>query len=330
MKTVITDHPFPDLNIAQQLFARHAVEVKVLQTFDSGVILEYAKMADALVVGLAKIDRHVIDQLPQCKVIVRMGVGFDNIDVDAATSKGIMVVNVPDFCTEEVADHTIALILMISRRILIGQQAVRDGKWGPTAIPFEGFKRVNEETVGLYGFGRIARRVAARARGLNMKVLAYDPFVGLETMAAEEVEKVEEREVLTRADYVSLHSPLTKETENAFGLEQFRMMKNTAWIINTSRGQVIRESDLLAALDEKLIAGAALDVLAKEPPQKDHPLRNRENVVITPHMGSWTLSSRDYLQVKTAEEVIRALSGERPKNLLNPQVLSTLAPAPAS
>jgi len=323
MKTVITDHPFPDLDVAQQLFNQNAIEVEVLQTFDSQIILDNARSAEALVVGMAPIDSKMIEQLTRCKVILRMGVGYDNVDVDAATAKGIMVVNVPDFCTEEVSDHAIALILMLSRRLLIGQKAVKDGKWGPKAIPFEGFKRVNEETVGLYGFGRIARGVAAKAGALKMKCLAYDPFVSAEAMLKEGVEKVDEKDLLGRSDYVSLHSPLTKETENAFGIEQFRAMKKTAWIVNTSRGPVIREADLVRALDEKLIAGAALDVLAKEPPEKNHPLLNRENVIVTPHMGSWTASSRDSLLIKTAEEIVRALSGQRPINVVNPAVFSS-------
>ena len=322
MKTVITDHPFPDLDVAMEIFNQNAIEVEVLQTFDAKLILEHARTAEALVVGMAPIDSKVIEQLTRCKVILRMGVGYDNVDVDAATSKGIMVVNVPDFCTEEVSDHAIALILMLSRRLLIGKKAVEDGKWGPRAIPFEGFKRVNEETVGLYGFGRIARGVAAKAGALKMKCLAYDPFISAEAMAKEGVEKVDEKELLAQADYVSLHSPLTKETENAFGIEQFRAMKKTAWIINTSRGPVIRETDLAKALDEKLIAGAALDVLAREPPEKNHPLLNRENVIITPHMGSWTASSRDSLQIKTAEEIVRALSGQRPVNVVNPAAIT--------
>ena len=155
-----------------------------------------------------------------------------------------------------------------------------------------------------------------------MTCVASDPFMTKEAMAAGGVEKVEMKELLARSDYLSLHSPLTKETENVFGIEQFRAMKRAAWIINTSRGQVIREDDLIAALDQKLIAGAALDVLAKEPPDRNHPLLNRDNVVVTPHMGSWTWDSREDLQSKGAEEAVRVLKGERPKNLVNPEVLS--------
>jgi D-3-phosphoglycerate dehydrogenase len=322
MKTVITDHPFPTLDASQAIFSRNGIDLEVLQTKDAETILARAKTADAMIVGMARIDKKIIDALERCKVIVRQGVGYDNVDVSAATARGIMVVNLPDVFTEEVADHAVAMLLMTARRVLHGQKAVRDGKWGPMAIDFNGFKRINELTLGLYGFGRIARGVVEKTRGFKMTYLAFDPFITKEAMAASGVEKVEMKGLLTRSDYISVHSPLTKETENAFGIEEFRAMKRTAWIINTSRGPVIREEDLIKALDEKLIAGAALDVLTKEPPDKNHPLIHRDNVIITPHMGGWTWDSREDLQTKGAEEAVRALKGERPKNVVNPEVLS--------
>ena len=322
MKTVITDHPFPTLDLAQAIFSRNGIDLEAMQARDAESVIARARTADAMMVGMARIDKKVIDALERCKVIVRLGVGFDNVDVPAATSRGIMVVNIPDFCTEEVSDHAMALILIIARRVIPGQKAVREGKWGPMAIDFTSFKRVREQTLGLYGFGRIARGMAEKARGFKMACVAYDPFVSKEAMAATGVEKVDLKELLIRSDYLSLHSPLTKETENAFGLEEFRTMKPTAWIINTSRGPVIREEDLIKALDDRMIAGAALDVLAKEPPDGNHPLLNRENVILTPHMASWTWDSRNDLQTKGAEEVVRALKGEKPKNLVNPEVLS--------
>ena len=322
MKAVITDHPFPSLDLAQGIFSRSGIELEVMQTRDPETIIAHTKTAEAMIVGMAKIDKKIIDALDRCKIIVRLGVGFDNVDVPAATSRGIMVANIPDFCTEEVSDHAVALILMIARRILPGQKAVREGKWGPMAIEFDSFKRVKEQTVGLYGFGRIARRVAEKAKGTKLNCMAFDPFIPKDAMSAAGVEKVEMKDLLARSDYVSLHTPLTKETENSFGMEQFRAMKRTAWLINTSRGQVIKEDELMAALDQKLIAGAALDVLAKEPPDKNHPLLNRDNVIVTPHMGSWTLDSRNDLQTKGAEEVVRVFKGEKAKNLVNPEVLS--------
>ncbi len=323
MKVIITDHPFPSLDLAKEIFDRNGIEMEVLQTRDPEIIFQRTKKADGIISGMARIDQRIIDNLEQCKIAIRLGVGFDTIDVSAATSRGILVANVPDFCTEEVSDHAMALILMIARRVTHGQKAVRDGKWGPMAIEFTSFKRIREQCLGLYGLGRIARSVAEKAKGFKMNCIAFDPYVTKEAMATSGVEKVEMKELLARSDYISLHSPLTKDTENAFGMEEFRAMKRTAWIINTSRGPVIRESDLISALDQNLIAGAALDVLTKEPPEKNHPLINRDNVIITPHMASWTWDSRNDLQTKSAEEVVRALKGERPKNVVNPEVLSS-------
>lgn len=324
MKAVITDHPFLSLDLAQKIFSSNRIELAALQTRDPEIIMKNTKKADAVISGMARIDKKIIDNFEQCKIAVRLGVGFDTIDVAAATSRGIMVVNIPDFCTEEVSDHTIALIMVIARRILQGQKAVRDGKWGPMAIEFDSLHRVKGRTLGLFGFGRISRLVAEKARGFRLNCIAFDPYLTKEEMSKHGVEKVEMRELLTRSDYISLHSPLTKETENTFGLEEFRAMKKTAWIINTSRGPVIREEDLITALDQGLIAGTALDVLVKEPPDKSHPLLHRDNVIITPHMAGWTFESRDDLQVKSAEEVVRVLKGERPNNLVNPEVLSKI------
>ncbi|HUL21779.1 MAG TPA: C-terminal binding protein [Thermodesulfobacteriota bacterium] len=322
MKTVITDHPFPNLDLAQAIFSRNGIDLEAMQARDPETVIARARTADALMVGMARIDKKVVDALERCKIIVRLGVGFDNVDVPAATARGIMVANIPDFCTEEVSDHAVALILMIARRILPGQKAVREGKWGPMAIEFDSFKRVKEQTVGLYGFGRIARIVAEKAKGAKLNCIAFDPFIPKDAMSAAGVEKVEMKDLLARSDYVSLHTPLTKETESSFGMEQFRAMKRTAWVVNTSRGQVIKEDELIAALDQKLIAGAALDVLAKEPPDKNHPLLNRDNVIVTPHMGGWTWDSRNDLQTKGVEEVVRVLKGEKARNLVNPEVLS--------
>jgi len=324
MKAVITDHPFPTLELTKTIFNRAGIEFEALQTRDADAIVAEARSAEALIVGMARIDEKLIARLERCKVIVRLGVGFDNVDLAAATARQMMVVNIPDFCTEEVSDHAIALILMIARRLQAGQKAVRDGKWGPMAIDFTSFRRLNQMTLGLYGFGRIARGLAEKARGVRMNCVACDPFVTKDEMTAAGVSKVEMAELLAKSDFLSLHSPLTKETEGAFGIEQFRAMKRTAWILNTARGPVIREDELVKALDEGLIAGAALDVLAKEPPEKTNPLLGRENVIVTPHMGSWTLDSRDDLQTKGAEEVVRALSGKTPLNVVNREVLARL------
>lgn len=322
MKVVITDHPFVSLDIAKSIFSSHGIEMDDLQTKDSETIIAHAKKSDAILSGMARIDRKVIDTLEQCKIIVRFGTGYDTINVPSATSRGIMVSNIPDFCMDEVSDHTMALLLVAARKIIEGQNGVREGKWGPMSVDISSFHRLKGQILGLFGFGRISRLVAKKANAFGIHCIAFDPFVEKDEMLRNNVEKVEIEALLERSDYISLHAPLTNETENAFDLEKFRAMKRTAWIINTSRGPIIREDDLVTALDQGLIAGAALDVMATEPPEKDkHPLLNRDNVFITPHIAWMSLEARDDMQAKGAEEVVRVLKGERPKNIVNPEVL---------
>lgn len=322
MKVIITDHPFVSLDIAKSIFSSHGIEMKDLQTKDPEIIIAHTKKSDAILSGMARIDRKVIDTLEQCKIIVRFGVGYDTIDVTSATSRGIIVSNVPDFCLDEVSDHAVAFLVVASRKIMEGQNAVREGKWGPMSVDISSFHRLKGQVLGLFGFGRISRLVAKKAHVFGMHCIAFDPFVEKDEMLKNNVEKVEMEALLERSDYISLHAPLTDETENAFDLDKFRAMKRTAWIINTSRGPVIREDDLITALDQGLIAGAALDVMATEPPEKDkHPLLNRGNVFITPHIAWMSLEARDDMQAKGAEEVVRVLKGERPKNIVNPEIL---------
>ena len=321
MKVIITDHPFESLDIAQEIFSSHGIEMEELQSRDSDVIIAKGKEADAFLVGMAPFDDNLLGSLDQCQIIVRFGTGYDNIDIKAATTRGIPVSNVPDFCMDEVSDHAMAFILAAGRKIIQGQNAVKDGKWGPMSVDINSFHCLKGQTLGLYGMGRIAQLVAKKARAFGMNCISFDPFMSADEMSKNNVEKVEMDALLKRADFISLHAPLTDETENAFDLDKFKSMKNTAWIINTSRGQIIRESDLAEALDQGLIAGAALDVLAPEPPAKDSPLLNRDNVFITPHIGWMSLEARDDMLRKGVEEVVRVLKGEKPKNCLNPEVL---------
>lgn len=318
MKAIITDHPFASLDIAKELFTANGIELEDLSTHDPEVIMAHAKDAEGILSGMAKIDKQIIDSLTKCKIIVRLGTGYDTIDVKAASAKGIMVGNVPDFCMDEVSDHALALMLTAGRKILEGHKAVHEGKWGPMSVKIDTFYRIKDQVVGLFGFGRISRLTAEKVLGFGMKCLACDPFVSKEDMSEAGVEKVEMDELLKRSDYISLHTPLMEETEHAFDMDAFKSMKKTAWVINTSRGPIIKEEDLVAALDQGLIAGAALDVLEFEPPDKDqHPLLNRDNVIVTPHIGWMSLGARDDMQRKGVEEVVRVLKGEKPVNVVN-------------
>lgn len=322
MKVIITDHPFSSLDITKEILASYGIEMESLDTQDTELIIEKAKESDALLVGMAKIDEKILGHLKQCKLIVRFGTGYDNINLTAAGSKGIPVANVPDFCMEEVSDHTLALLLAAGRQVIVGHNMVQNGKWRPMPYGMDTIYKLKGRTLGLFSYGRIANLVAKKAQIFGIQCIAFDPFVSEQTMSLAGVKKVDIGDLLKKSDYVSLHSPLTEVTANSFDITAFQAMKPSAWIINTSRGGIIKEEDLVKALDQKIIAGAALDVMNEEPPDKGNPLLNRDNVIITPHMGWMSDKSPESMQRKGAEQVARALSGEKPRNVVNTEVLA--------
>lgn len=268
--------------------------------------------ADALVVGLARVSRRVIGALTRAKVIVRYGVGYDTVDIPAATERGIAVCNIPDYCTEEVANHALALLLAANRRIVQQDAHVRGGGWrgGPLAP----MGSLYGETAGIVGYGRIGRAMAARCRALGMRVLAADPYAGPPD-ADDRLVPLDE--LLAAADYVSVHCLLNDETLGLIGEAALRRMKPTAILVNTARGPIVDQRALTRALAEGWIAGAGLDVLEQEPPASDEPLRKLPNVVLTPHTAYFTDASSLRLKQRVAEEVICALTGRRPPHLLN-------------
>lgn len=274
--------------------------------------------ADAvLVTGSNVMTRRVIENLRRCKVIVRYGIGVDNIDLEAATERGIVVANVPDFCMEEVANHAIMFLLACAKKLAFLHNALRAGIWDRKLLP--PMPCIYGQTLGLVGFGRIARAVARKAHAFNLRILAYDPYVD-KSVAGEYgvvLLRGELGELLEEADYVSIHVPLTEETRHMFGEEEFRRMKPTAFLINTSRGAVVDERALIKALREGWIAGAALDVFEKEPPDPDNPLLKMDNVIVTPHSASYSDAAFRDLRRRVGEEAARVLSGRRPLHPVN-------------
>jgi len=321
MKAVITDHPFPSLEISRAILSANNIEIADLQTQNPDIIIANARDADAMLVGKARIDENILNNLAKCKIIVRFGTGYDNIDLKAATANGIPVSNVPDFCMDEVSDHALALILAAGRQIIVGHNMVQNGKWRPMPYGMDTIYKMRGRVLGLFSFGRIAKLVAEKARVFGLQCMAFDPFVSEEIMSQTGVKKVDFKDLLAQSDFISLHSLLTEKTANAFDLDAFRAMKSSAWIINTARGGIIREADLVEALDEKLIAGAALDVLDDEPPGKGNPLLGRDNVIITPHMGWMSDKAPESMQRKGVEQAARVLTGAKPTNVVNPEVL---------
>ena len=263
---------------------------------------------------------RVIAELKRCRVIARYGIGVDNVDLAAATRAGIVVTNVPDYCVDEVSDHGLALFLALARRVVAADQAVKSGAWD--VVAHKGIQRLRGQTLGLLGFGKIARALAVKAQALGMQVLAFDPFVDAETMARLKVRGADMDTLLTESDAVSVHVPLSPETRGIIGERALARMKPTAFLINTSRGGLVDEQALAAALMAGRLAGAALDVVEKEPPPPDHPLRKAPNVILTPHLAFYSREAVVELQTKVAEEAARALRGEPPRSPVNREVLA--------
>jgi D-3-phosphoglycerate dehydrogenase len=315
-KVVVTDYVFPSLHIEQEVLGAIGADLVALQVTSEEEIVEVAEDADALLVCYAAVTRRVVEGLRRCRIIARYGIGVDNVAVDAAAERGIVVTNVPDYCIEEVSDHALALLLACARRVVYLDRKVRRGRWeAKDAVPIF---RLRGQVLGLVGFGKIPRNLAGKAKALGLEVIAYDPYVDAADMQAKGVEKVELETLLRRADFVSIHTPLTAETRGLIGEVQLRMMKPTAYLINTARGPIVMESALVRALQERWIAGAALDVLEVEPPSRDHPLFALDNVVLTPHVGFYSEESLRELQRKAAEEVARVLTGQPPRYPVTP------------
>jgi D-3-phosphoglycerate dehydrogenase len=253
-------------------------------------------------------------------VISVRGGGFNNIEIDAATRQGIVLTYVPGYCVEEVSDHALTLILALSRRIPECQEMTRKGLW--KAAELGPIRRLSEQTLGLVGFGRIAKNVARNAKCLGLQVVAYDPLVSKSEMDEADVEKADFKDLIRIADFISLHVPLTKETNHLFNGDVFNKMKNTSYLINTCRGEVIDEAALIDALREGKIAGAGLDVLDHEPPDPESPLLSMPNVIVTPHSAYISQESLTEVLVRSTKAVIDVFQGRTPEDMINPQVLN--------
>jgi D-3-phosphoglycerate dehydrogenase len=265
----------------------------------------------------------VIENLNKCRLIALTGIGYDNVDISAATEKGICVANVPYYCLEEVSDHAMALILACARKFYQLLPDIKSGKWSTQADYLSALKplhRLSGQTLGLIGFGNIARTLVPKARAFGFRIIAYAPHVPSILFETFKVESVELDKLLEESDFVSMHTTLTTGNKHMMGLPQFKKMKPTAYFINTARGELVDERALYTALSEGLIAGAGLDVLESEPPGLDNPLLKLSNVLITGHFAYYSEESREELFRWPWEEVARVLQGEWPQGLVNPQV----------
>jgi len=316
-KVVLTDYVWESLDVEKKILAGLG-ELVPMQTKKPEEFLSQAADCDALLNTYAgPITAGVMAKMPRCRIIARYGIGVDTIDLDAATLAGIIVTNNPTYCIEEVAEHTMALLLACARKVVFYDRMVRAGRW--EVPPGKPLFRLVGSTLGLVGFGNIARQVAVRAAAFGMKVLYADPYVK-EGQFGEPGGKVELNDLLKESDFVSVHPPLMPQTRKMINDDAFGRMKPTAFLINCSRGPVVDTDALVRALDSKKIAGCALDTVDPEPLLNPHPLRERENVIVNPHVAWYSETAMVGLQAGAPNEVRRVLSGEWPINVVNKAV----------
>lgn len=318
LQVAVFDSVFPNLDPAREVLSRAGAELHLAKEATPEAMLAVGKPADGVLVTYAKVTAEIIRQMPRCKVISRFGIGVDNVDIPAATSQGIVVTKVPDYCLDEVSDHAMALLLALIRKIPASNARTQTGRWEMSAVvPIH---RLRGTVLGLVGFGRIPQLVAPKAKAFGMKVVAYDPYIPAEVLRKEGVQGVSFDELVMISDYISIHTPLMPETRHLFSADVFSRMKPEAYLVNTARGPIVDEAALAVALDRKQLAGAALDVMETEPPVGS-PLLGRDNVIITPHTSFYSEESLVELQTKAADEVVRVLTGQRPRNPVNPEVV---------
>lgn len=318
-KVVITDREYESIENEREVLSQLDVDLQDYQYKDKENILRVAKDADALIIQYAKMPRDLIEELDNCKIIARYATGFDGIDLDACTEKGIYVCNVSDYCRDEVSTYALSLLLEMATRVGKHDQWTHDGNW--FGMPGKQHSLKNQ-VIGVISFGRIARAYIEKIKPLCNNIWVYDNHDNVEAIRAAGAEPKTLEEIYAGADYISLHCPLTPETHHMINKEVFKKMKNTAVVINVARGPVVSEEDLIWALENHEIAGAALDVMEQEPPKKDNPLFGFDNVLITPHTAWYSEESQAVLQRTPAEEVVRVLNGEVPLNVVNKEILN--------
>jgi D-3-phosphoglycerate dehydrogenase / 2-oxoglutarate reductase len=321
--SVAFTNPRPDYDFRYEREALDPIDARIVPVRASTEeeLIQGAAEADALVPGpRVRITSNVIAGLNKCRIVANGGIGVDSVDVEAATQKGIPVTNIPDLFVDEVADQAFALFLAAQRKVVVLHNLATSGRWGEGWTALGHTQKLRGATLGLIAFGNIARQVAIRARAFGMRVLAYDPFVTPEAMAEAGVESRSLDDLLRESDFVSAHAPLSRGTFHLMGEPQFRLMRKHAIFVNTGRGGVVDEPALIKALQEGWIQSAALDVLEQEPPDPNNPLLKMSNVIITPHIASYSVEANVARRQRVGEEIAAVLTGGRPRHVVNPQV----------
>ena len=319
-KVLMTDYAWPSVEPERKVLAEIGAELIVAQTGTEEEFIALAPQVDGILTCWLKVTTAVIEAAQQCRVIGRFGIGLDNIDLETASALGILVTNVPAYCIDEVSDHAMALLLACARKIPLFNQQAKNGTWDRNAGP--PMRRIREQKLGVIGFGKIGKAIVPKAKSFGLNILVYSPRITEQIAQAHGVVLVDLPELLSKSDFITIHAPLTAETQGLLGEEAFRRMKPTSYIINTARGGIIETAALCSALEKGEIAGVGLDVLPEEPPKSGEPLLKLENVILTPHAAFTSEESIYDLEVTAAKEVARVLTGQMPQSVVNPEVLS--------
>ena len=313
------DQSMPVAEETEEL-AKSGAELVIAGCSCEADLIEQAADADAVLTYGAHMTRSVMEKLPNCKVIVRYGIGYDTVDVEAATDNNILVVNIPDFCIEEVSNHAIALILACSKKIVMLNNILKRDGWTQAVSLQSPMASIYGQTLGIIGYGNIGRATARKAQCFGFRLIGYDPYVDRSLAKDTGINLVSMAELLRESDYISVHTVLNAETRHLIGAKELGQMKPTAYLINTARGAVVDEPALITALQEKRIAGAALDVFDKEPVDPENPLLKMDNVIVLPHTASFSDDAFRRLRTCVGQEAARVLSGRWPKNVVNKDV----------
>lgn len=309
MHVVVTDHNFASLEGERSVAAALNAHFRVFQATTEEAAMDAVQGADVVLVNFAPMTAKVLDAMPKGSVVIRYGIGYDNVDLEAANRRGISVCNVPDYGADTVADHTLSLILALVRKIVQFNAALGSGKWAspPSLAPI---RASTDTTIGLIGLGRIGHGVIARLMPFGFPVLAFDPFINPSIAASKGVELVDLDSLFRRAHLISLHAPATPDTYKVVNTDNLKKMQRGSFVVNTARGTLVDQDAVLAALESGQLAGAALDVFDPEPLPVDHGLRRHPNAILTPHAAFYSEASLAALQRLAAEEVYRAGRGE--------------------
>jgi len=312
-RIVVTDYDFPDLSIERTALEGADVELRGEYARSPEAVIEAAEDADALLVQYAEITEAVFEAL-DLQAVGRYGIGVDSVDLDAATEHGVPVVNVPDYCIEEVPTHALALLLACIRKVPSYDRAIKGGEWDWTGG--KPIHRLTGSTLGLVGFGKLPQRLRELVAGFDLDVLVYDPYVDAAAVEAADAEKVDLDTLLERSKYVSVHAPLTEETHHLIDAAAFERMREDAILINTARGPLVDIDALGEAVEDGEIAGAGLDVLPEEPPDRIPPIEH-DSVVYTPHVAWYSEESMATMRRTVTEDLRDILQGATPRNPVN-------------